>query len=247
MQCPCSAVSSPALLDWRWLRQLQQLQVAWLQVPHLDLACLPPSLTELDVQQPHDLTRVSITCNSSSSRQSRVMLPSLKRLVLPRTLQVSRRTAAEAHDALASNIQEVDAQAGDVTAAAAASGTDPVPADDSVADISEDSSDHSEDDDADVLLQLHHNAALLVELAVGCPELQELELVQWQLPPAAVLAAAQQLRYLKLLSLLQPDSKVGEQVLQQQLAGVRGGSLTLKLQEQLVLSSYPWSSVLAVR
>jgi hypothetical protein len=247
MQCPCSAVSSPALLDWRWLRQLQQLQVAWLQVPHLDLACLPPSLTELDVQQPHDLTSVSITCSSSSSSKSGVWLPSLKRLVLPRTLQVSR-TAAAALDTQASDIEKAGVEQENAAAAdAAATGTDPVAADDNVPDASEDSSDRSEDDDTDVLLQLHQNAALLLELAVGCPELQELELVQWQLPPAAVLAAAQQLRYLKLLSLMQPDSKADEEVLQQQLAGVRGGSVTLKLQEQLVLSSYPCSSVLAVR
>jgi hypothetical protein len=247
MNCPCSAVSSPALLDWRWLRQLQQLQVAWLQVPHLDLACLPASLTELDVQQPHDLTSVSITCNSSSSNssQSRLRLPSLKRLVLPRTLQVSWRTAAESHGMLVSAIEEVDVQAED--AAAAATGPDPVAADDKASHTSEDGSAHSEDDGAYTLLQLHHNAALLLELAIGCPELQEIEFVQWQLPPAAVLAAAQQLGYLKLLSLLQPDSKADEEALQQQLAGVRGGSVTLKLQEQLLLSSYPWSSVLAVR
>jgi hypothetical protein len=251
MQCPYSAVSSPALLDWRWLRQLQQLQVAWLQVPHLDLACLPASLTELDVQQPHDLTTVSITCSSSS--RGGVRLPSLKRLVLPRTVQVSRMAAAKTNGAPSNAAEEGGVQADD-DAAATATQQGASPADNGLTGASEDSSGCTDDDDERyckrdselAALQLHHHATLLLELAVGCPELQELELVQWQLPLAAVLAAARQLRYLKLLSLLRPGSKADEGVLQQQLAAAKGGSVKLKLQEQLVLSEYPWSSVLAV-
>jgi hypothetical protein len=238
-------------LDWRWLRHLQQLQVAWLQVPHLDLAYLPASLTELDVQQPHDLTPVSITCSSSSSRRasgthgsssnssSDVWLPNLKRLVLPRTLQIIRAAAWKTRCAF-SNDSEAD---NDLQAAGEAhSSNSPAAGDSSEA---SDASDDSDEDDDD-LLQLHYNALLLLELAAGCPELHELQLVQWELPPAAVLAAARQLRYLKLLSLRQPGSKVEEEALLQQLAGVRGGSVRVRLQEQLVLSSYPWSSVMAV-
>jgi hypothetical protein len=234
--CPCSAVTrSPSLLDWRWLLQLQQLRVAWLQVPHLDLACLPDSLTELDIQQPHDLTCVSITCSSNSSSRvggstsssSEIWLPSLKRLVLPRMLQVNR--AAACTQCTFPDGQELDKAAAD---------------DSSKEDTTVDDSDEGDEDE---LMQLHYNAALLLDLAAACPELQELELVQWQLPPAAVLAAAQQLRHLKLLSLLQPGSKAEEEALQQQLAGVRAAGVQLRLQERLVLSSYPWSSVLAVR
>ncbi|KAF8072665.1 hypothetical protein HT031_000325 [Scenedesmus sp. PABB004] len=81
--CPASAdADSPALLDWRWLVQLSRLEVAWLHVPHVELAALPPSLTELDAQQPHELMPACVTCTPPGA----AWLPRLRRAVLPRVL-----------------------------------------------------------------------------------------------------------------------------------------------------------------
>jgi len=103
--------------------------------------------------------------------------------------------------------------------------------------------------DTSIQLQRHQEAALLLSIVDGCPELKELELVQWQPCPAAVLAAVQHLRFLRLLSVVGPDSNVDELQRQVEAVRVQGNmrAVDLQLQEPLVLSSYPWSSVLAVR
>jgi hypothetical protein len=113
-----------------------------------------------------------------------------------------------------------------------------------------DSSSSSLDDSEEGLeLQCHYESALLLLLAAGCPELRELELVQWQPPTAAVLAAVRELRCLKLLSVVAPEGCAGQ--LQPAVQAVRARHslrpVDLQLAEALVLSSYPWSSVLAVR
>lgn len=220
-----------------------------MQVPHVELSCLPPSLIELDAQQPHDLTAVSITC--SGSRQSStgsLNLPNLKRLVLPRTLQVSEQQAVNAMHLMTKE----DA------AAAAEPVTDNLDDQDvhgneecvSVSEFSEGWSSHSSssyDESADNLLQLHHNAVLLLNLSLGCFELRDLQLVQWQLPVPAVVAAAQHVRHLKVISIAQSDDATAGSSLSSGLQRVRDGSVKLELQEQLVLSRYPWSSVLDQR
>lgn len=50
--------------------------------------------------------------------------------------------------------------------------------------------------------QQHLEAALLLTLVARCPEVREAELVQWQqLPESTILAAARNLRQLKLLTM----------------------------------------------
>lgn len=251
------------------------LNTCWLylQVPHLDLACLPSSLMELNAQQPHDLTPVSITCSrgsshtgdsnkAGSSSSSGVWLPNMKRLVLPRTLQVVRfqkgadsatgegagmSSAAATGDLSATRVVPDATLAGDMTpgnmAVESAEGI-------SVSEFSSDLADDvsSADTDGDqVQMQLHHTAAIMLQLTLGCPELRELGLVQWQLPAAAVLSAVQHWRYLRSLSIGQPDEQRVSDMLQAGVRIVRDGNVTLELQEQLILSRYPWSSVLDQR
>lgn len=107
------------------------------------------------------------------------------------------------------------------------------------------------------LRQQHYKAALLLAIVGGCPDIKELELVQWQPPRAAVLAAGGQLQFLRLLSVVDEatdDGGGGDAAadLRAQLAAVRTQrgiklAVDLQLQEFLVLSSFPWSSVLAMR
>lgn len=223
--------------------------VSWLQVPHLDLACLPRSLTELDAQQWHDLTTASVTAGGSSSgstvavggssagsssKRDRVWLPSLRRLVLPRTLQVSRAST-------------IYACTGPCAAESTAEANTAYEAAPPQFHASDDINSSDVDEQLEELLQLHHHAALLSSLCAGCPELRELELVQWQLPVAAVIAAAKQWRHLRRLSFLQPESHTEIEALHQGLASVGNGALQVQLQERLVLSRYPWSSVLSMQ
>jgi hypothetical protein len=105
------------------------------------------------------------------------------------------------------------------------------------------------DSGSDSIVQQHYEAQLMLCVIQGCPELKELELVQWQPPALVVWKAAQHLKSLKLLSLVDGDDLV--ESCQQQVADIRAQhglkALDLQLQEPLVLSSYPWSSVLAMR
>lgn len=196
------------------------------QVPHLDLSCLPNSLVELDAQQPRDLTHVSITCCHSRG----IHLPRLQRLVLPHLLQpTEQQLLADPSCMLAADTDEAD------SGMRSSGGS---------------SSISSQDDSEEGLeLQCHFEAVLLLSLAAGCPELRELELVQWQPPSVAVLAAVRDLHRLKLLSVVAPEGCAGQ--LQQAVQSVRTRHrlrpVELQLAEALVLSSYPWSSVLAVR
>jgi len=175
-----------------------------LQVPHLDLGCLPSSLVELDAQQPRDLTRVSITCSSSTA----LSLPRLQRLVLPHLLQACE------HQALLDP---------DVNMLAA--------------DTADSSSGCMDESDSSIELQRHQEAALLLSIVDGCPELKELELVQWQPCPAAVLAAVQHLRFLRLLSVVGPDSNVDELQRLVETARAQGNMRAVDLQlQELFLS-----------
>jgi hypothetical protein len=113
-----------------------------------------------------------------------------------------------------------------------------------------DSDSGSDYDDASVsVVQQHYEAALMLCVIQGCPELKELELVQWQPPAVVICKAAQHLRSLQVLSLVAGVEFTED--CQQQVAGLRAQHglkpLDMQLQEPLVLSSYPWSSVLAVR
>lgn len=196
-----------------------------MQVPHLDLSCLPNSLVELDAQQPRDLTRVSITCCHSRG----IHLPRLQRLVLPHLLQpTAQQLLADPSGMLAADADGADS-------GMRSSGSS--------------SSSSQGDSEEGPELQCHFEAVLLLSLAAGCPELRELELVQWQPPSVAVLAAVRELHRLKLLSVVAPEGCAGQ--LQQAVQSVRARHrlrpVELQLAEALVLSSYPWSSVLAVR
>lgn len=207
--------------------------VAAAQVPHLDLSCLPSSLLELDAQQPHDLTRVSITCCNSRG----IDLPRLRRMVLPQLLQptvqpdaiMADLTSMLAADQAAGSSMQSDSSDGG-SQGDYASGSESV-------------------DEGGLQLQRHYEAALLLSVAQGCPELKELELVQWQPPSTAVLAAVQGLKWLKMLSVVGPEGCADQ--LQQQVQAVRAQHnlrpVDVDLAEPLVLSSYPWSSVLAMR
>lgn len=185
----------------------------------MDLSCLPASLCELDAQQPRDLTRVSITCTSTSRA---VSLPRLQRLVLPHLLQVRQHPALLGSGLLASHQTDSSSSCSDAS-----------------------------EDDSRCALQSHYEALLLLSVICGCPELKELELVQWQPPREAVLAAAGHLRFLRLLSVVAPEGHEGASELRQALTAVRAQRnlrpTDLQLQEALVLMSYPWSSVLAAR
>jgi hypothetical protein len=200
----------------------------------LDLSCLPSSLVELDAQQPHDLTRVSITCCNSCG----IDLPRLRRLVLPQLLQPTVQpdainmddpTSMLAADQVAGSSMQSDGSDGG-SQGNCSSGSASV-------------------DGGDLQLQRHYEAVLLLSVAQGCPELKELELVQWQPPSIAVLAAAQGLQWLKMLSVVGPEGCADQ--LQQQVQVVRAQHnlrpVDIDLSEPLVLSSYPWSSVLAMR
>lgn len=196
-----------------------------MQVPHLDLSCLPSSLVELDAQQPRDLTRVSTTCYHSRG----IHLPRLQRLVLPHLLQPT------------ASVEQLLADPSGILAA---------DADGAYSGMRSSGSSSSQGDSKEgPELQSHFEAVLLLSLAAGCPELRELELVQWQPPSVAVLAAVRELHRLKLLSVVAPEGCAGQ--LQQAVQSVRARHrlrpVELQLAEALVLSSYPWSSVLAVR
>lgn len=234
-----------------------------MQVPHLDLACLPSSLVEFDAQQPHDLTPVSITCRGPSSNlctSNVVWLPNLKRLVLPSTLQVqpvpqiaAAAAAADpdsAIDGAGLPAQAAQARVESVSSASLAAASDSAECV-SVSEFSEDwdgnSSDGSDKAHANSLMQLHQNATLLLQLSLGCPELRQLELVQWQLPARAVLAAVQHMRYLKTVSIAPPDDDWASDMLGQGVEAVRGGAVKLEVQAKLVHARYPWSSVLDQR
>jgi hypothetical protein len=244
--CACSAgvTTSPALIQWDWMRRLSRLETAWLQVrgwvsclclslplpvfacccsecasahrsplltrpptqvPHIDLACLPSSLVELDAQQPHDAATCSITCDARG-----VCLPNLRLLVLPRPLVQG-----------------------------AAGGND------------EDSDEETDSDSDEALaVRLHHEAGLLLAIVGGCAQLRELELMQWAPPPAALLAAATELADLRRLSCCAVDVESPDEVVRQCAAAreaLRLRPCGVAVQEQLVLSSYPWSRVLAAR
>eukprot|EP00775_Hariotina_reticulata_P010542 gene10542-10702_t len=204
-------IDSPVLLDWSWLKQLQQLEVARLTVPHLDLACLPSSLVELDVQQRQDRPEVSptitggsgfvdgpgsshsYTCGSSSTGSgARVHLPRLKKLTLPRPLVVARRRLSTAEDTISCSAAVEDDDDG-----GGGGGSD--------GDKVEGMMDHE-------ILWMHQSCLLLLALAAGCPELRSLDLLQWQLPTGIVLAAVNRLQYLSWLSLCQPDTVAGEEL-----------------------------------
>jgi hypothetical protein len=90
---------------------------------------------------------------------------------------------------------------------------------------------------------------VLLSLALGAPELKEVELVQWQPASACVVAAAQSFPRLKLLSLVGPDGACDELRAAVSAVRVQQGlrSVDVQLQEHLVLSSFPWSSVLSAR
>jgi hypothetical protein len=212
----------------------QSCAVAVAQVPHLDLSCLPSSLVELDAQQPHDLTRASITCCNSCG----IVLPRLRRLVLPQLLQPNVQAGANHMDDLTSMLA-ADQVAGSSGQSDGSNG------------VSQGyrGSDSASNDEGDVQLQRHYEAALLLSIAQGCPELKELELVQWQPPSIAVLAAVQGLKWLKMISVVGPEGCADQ--LQQQVHAVRAQHnlrpVDVDLAEPLVLSSYPWSSVLAMR
>lgn len=202
-------------------------------MPHLDLSFLPSSLVELDAQQPHDLTHVSITCRSSTG----IDLPRLQRVVLPHLLQPTEQQP--------DGRQSVDPSSSSMLAAGRGNTSD-MQSDGSTQDAHDD---NSCEDEGSPELQSHYEAALLLSVAHGCPELKELELVQWQPPSAAVLAAVQELKRLKLLSVVEPEECAGR--LLQQVQAVRTQhnlrAVDVQLAEPFVLSSYPWRSVLAMR
>lgn len=204
-----------------------------LQVPHLDLTCLPSSLVELDAQQPRDLTRVSITCSHNRG----INLPRLQHLVLPHMLQPSQQPRMQ--DADAGHVQNPLQQP-----ASMASGNS---SEDPISEVESDSDGGS--DGAATDLQHHWEAAVLLSLALGAPELKELELVQWQPPSVSVLAAARSFPWLKLLSVVGPDGDCDELQASVSAARAQQGlrSVDVQLQEHLVLSSFPWSSVLSAR
>lgn len=247
-----------------------------LQVPHLDLACLPDSIIELDAQQPHNFTQVSITCcwattsNSGGTSSGRFWLPNLRRLVLPRTLPITsiqQQTDSQAAPQAADNDVTLATSGGCSISTAEGFSPKSTPeqhfsaggaadADDGVTDSeyswdcgsnSSVSCDMEKSSHCNALIQMHHRAVLLLQLCQGCPELQHLELLQWQLPFEAVMSAAQHFRHLRMISFGRPREPGISKRMQQGLATVRGGSVAVNFQEQLVLSRYPWSSVLAQR
>jgi hypothetical protein len=69
-------------------------------------------------------------------------------------------------------------------------------------------------------VQQHYEAALLLAIVQGCPELRELEVPWWDPPRAAVVAAAQHLRLLKVLSVAMPPGDSWED-LEQRVVAVR--------------------------
>jgi hypothetical protein len=201
----------------------------------LDLTCLPSSLVELDAQQPRDLTRVSITCSHIRG----INLPRLQHLVLPHLLQPAQQPRMQG--AHAGSLQDP------LEPTSMASGNKSRDDADTEADSDGDSGSGSEGAAAD--LQHHWEAAVLLSLALGAPELKDLELVQWQPPSAYVVAAAQSFPWLKLLSVVGPDGACDELLASVSAARAQQGlrSFNVQLQEHLVLSSFPWSSVLSAR
>lgn len=206
------------------------LAAVTVQVPHLDLTCLPSSLVELDAQQPRDLTRVSITCSHSRG----INLPRLQRLVLPHLLQPTEQQPGGSDAGMPA--------AGDPSepTSMAASGSS------SSQGRPDSEADYLSTDGCDADLQQHWEAALLLSVVLGAPELKELELVQWCPPIACIAAAAGGLRWLRLLSVVAQDEALPQAVAAARAPG-QLGAVDLQLQEPLVLSSYPWSSVLAMR
>lgn len=164
------------------------------------------------MQQPHDLTRVSLTARGA------VALPALRRAVLPLPLVPQAQAQQQVRQPGASS---------------SASGSD------------------SDSDEYDCELpsqeELHHNGRLVLALAAGCGELRELELVQWALPPAVTLAVAAALPRLRLLAAEVPADAACAGALRAAVAALRGRRVKLDLQQRLVLSSFPWHRVLAMR
>jgi hypothetical protein len=210
--CPCAQdINCPVLLDWSWLKLLQQLEKVWLRVPHLDLACLPSRLVELEMRPLDEMTEVSLTINggswrddgassshsymcksSSSGSSAQLHLPRLKELTLAHPLVLAKRTWS----ADTAFIMRAAAVADDGDDGGAGNGGEG----------------RSQD-----ILQMHHNSLLLLALAAGCPELRILDLVRWLLPTDIIVTAVRQLRHLSRLFMCPPDI-VEEEQLKQQLA-----------------------------
>jgi hypothetical protein len=141
-----------------------------MQVPQLDLSCLPSSLVELRVELGIAITLV--TCDNG------VNLPNLQVLTLPtmETVALLLQEDAESRAEAMAPARSIDSDGDD-----------------------DDCRGARKEPTKLQVLRRHTQGALLLEIVCGCPALTELELVDWRPPAQAVLGALRGLRHLRRL------------------------------------------------